>query len=242
MEKHKTRPPVRTKYIFECEGDPPVKLSIDIVLDGETLERIRTDETEPPDWALLENSQCESCELDASKCTHCPAAVAMSDLGRDFQDLISYHQAEVTVITEERTTTADTTIQKALRSLLGLYMATSGCPVLAKLKPMARHHLPFATLEETAYRSLSAYLLSQYVLKDRGEDYEFGFKGLVEIYEKIHRINESMSRRFRVESKGDAQTNALVLLDLYTHRMAQIVDNGLSDLVYLFRPYFDSES
>lgn len=241
MSEHKTRPPVRTKYIFDCEGDPPVKLSIDIVLDGETLERIRTEESTPPEWARLEHSQCEDCGLDASTCVFCPAAVAMSDLGNDFQSLVSYHQANVTVITEERTTTASTTIQKALRSLLGLYMATSGCPVLAKLKPMARHHLPFATLEETAYRSLSAYLLSQYVLKERGEDHEFGFEGLVEFYEKIHKINESVSRRFRVDSEGDAQTNALVLLDLYTHQMPRIVQNGLKDLVHLFSPYFGSK-
>ena len=37
-------------------------------------------------------------------------------------------------------------------------MALSGCPVLEQLKPMARFHLPFASVEETIYRAASMYL------------------------------------------------------------------------------------
>ena len=64
-------------------------------------------------------------------------------------------------------------------------MATGGCPALAKLRPMARFHLPFATREETLFRSASAYLLGQYFLKERGEPHELGLEGLGALYEEI---------------------------------------------------------
>jgi hypothetical protein len=45
-------------------------------------------------------------------------------------------------------------------------VATSGCRYTAYFKPMARFHLPFANEEETAYRAISMYLLSQRFLNE----------------------------------------------------------------------------
>jgi len=56
----------------------------------------------------------------------------------------------------------ETPLHVALSSLIGLYMATGGCPVMERLKPMARFHLPFADEEETMFRAMSAYLLDHY--------------------------------------------------------------------------------
>ena len=50
----------------------------------------------------------------------------------------------------------------AIRSLIGLIMALSGCPHMEFFKPLARFHLPWASLEETTLRSASIYLLMQF--------------------------------------------------------------------------------
>ncbi len=56
---------------------------------------------------------------------------------------------------------AETTAQQAMSSVLGLIMATAGCPWTDRLRPMARFHLPFASDAETLYRSISMFLLSR---------------------------------------------------------------------------------
>tara|TARA_B100000686_G_scaffold86198_1_gene93073 strand:- start:90 stop:251 length:162 start_codon:yes stop_codon:yes gene_type:complete len=48
--------------------------------------------------------------------------------------------------TDERCYVEHTTMTEAVSSLLGIYMVTSGCPVMDKLRPMVRFHLPLATV------------------------------------------------------------------------------------------------
>ena len=45
---------------------------------------------------------------------------------------------------------------------------------MESLKPMVRFHLPFATVEETVFRSVSTYLLSQYLAEIAEENEEEG--------------------------------------------------------------------
>ena len=74
--------------------------------------------------------------------------------------LVSFDTVGVTVVQAERTVHAETTAQQAMSSVLGLIMATAGCPWTDRLRPMARFHLPFASEVETLYRSVSMFLLS----------------------------------------------------------------------------------
>ena len=55
----------------------------------------------------------------------------------------------------------ETSAQQAMSSVLGLIMATSGCPWTDRLRPMARFHLPFASEAETLYRSVGMFLLAR---------------------------------------------------------------------------------
>ena len=162
---------LETEYRISCDGDPPLEFAFTVTLDAKTLDRVRDKSVPLPEWTLLDKRSCRACTLDASEHEHCPAAVAVADLIEPFGEIVSFTAAKVSVATKERTVTMDTTVQRALRSLLGLYMATSGCPVLARFKPMARYHLPFATPEETLFRSAGAYLLAQYFIKQHGGDY-----------------------------------------------------------------------
>ena len=81
-----------------------------------------------------------------------------------FHDSISYDKVDVSIETESRHYSKNTALHNALASLVGVLLATSGCPVLGKLKPMVRHHLPLASVQETIYRVLSMYLLAQYFM------------------------------------------------------------------------------
>ena len=62
-----------------------------------------------------------------------------------FTNLVSYDQLRVVVETEERAVSANLSAQQGLASLIGLIMASSGCPRTAVFRPMARFHLPFSS-------------------------------------------------------------------------------------------------
>jgi hypothetical protein len=193
---------------------------------------------EPPAWTRLGVHQCSVCPLGTEATPHCPAALSLVELVQKFGELLSFTEVEATVVTKERTTHLKTTVQRALSSLIGLCMATSGCPVLAKFKPMARFHLPFATREETVFRAASAYLLAQYFLKRRGVEADLDLKGLREIYGLIHQVNKGLAERLRTIPAGDAHLNALVLLDLFAHAPPFSIEENLVEIEHMFEPFF----
>jgi len=227
------------RYRFENVGVTVASgvLDFTVRLHQKTLEHVRPEMPEPPDWARLEVNQCRHCPLDPTVHTYCPVALSLVDVVEVFNPLLSFTAIEATVETPERTFTKQTTMQRALSSLIGLYMATSGCPNMDLLKPMARFHLPFATREETIYRAASSYLLAQYFLRQRGEEADLECLGLQRAYENIHKVNMGMAERLRSFSQGDASINALVLLDLFAHALPPAIDLKLKSLQYMFVPY-----
>ena len=90
----------------------------------------------------------------------------MDFLGHAF----SYEEVDVRISTDERSYVKHTTMSEALSSLLGVYMVTSGCPIMDKLRPMVRFHLPMASSEETTFRAIAMYLVAQYFRARHGQD------------------------------------------------------------------------
>jgi hypothetical protein len=222
-----------------AEADPIV---IDVVLDRQSVCQIRQKPESPPRWTRLDTDRCEGCQLDQKEHSHCPAALSLVDLVTQFDDMLSYSKVTVTVDTEERQYRTETSAQKALSSLVGLYMATSGCPALLPFKAMARFHLPFASREETIYRAAGSHLLGQYFKRQRGEEAELNLDGLREIYDTIHHINMALAKRLRDVSRSDANLNALVLLDLFAQDLPLSIDSNLNEIEHLFRANTDSAS
>jgi len=232
------RTPIEIQYTFRSLAGDSKPLAFHITLDPETLTHTLPERENAPEWARLEYRQCKDCPLDAAVHSHCPAALSLFGIVEKSQELLSYDAVEIAVVTKQRTVSGATTAQRALSSLLGLYLATSGCPILAKLKPMARFHLPLADREETLFRSASAYLLGQYLLKQKGLPADFGLAGLRDLYRRIHEINVSLAERLRALSAGDANLNAIVLLDLFAQELPMSLDGKLGDFEQLFSPYF----
>src|SRR5260221_470722 len=130
-----TRPP-SLEYHFRLE-DGRV-LSHSIAFDPQTAHAPEPAET-PPEWARLEHGQGDGCGLHKSG--SCPIAVRLAKPLKTLNGIVSHAPVTVTVVTEEREYGKATDFQEGLRSLLGLIMATSGCPSMAPFRFMARYHL-----------------------------------------------------------------------------------------------------
>jgi hypothetical protein len=188
---------------------------------------------DPPFWTELKFSQCSNCPLSSVDYAHCPAALHMAPAVESLKALVSFDVVGVTVTQAERTVHAETTAQQAMSSVLGLIMATSGCPWTDRLRPMARFHLPFASEAETVYRSVCMFLLARELV---GAGEAHGFAQLTDLYENLHVVNRDMSRRLGAATRTDPARNAMALLDSYTTLLPAALESSLQEL----KPLFDA--
>lgn len=209
----------------------------DLHLDFSTLELVEREPDGRPSWTDLTVHQCPNCPLDPEIHSHCPAAVALVRLVSSCARLVSYDQLAVEVITPERTIRNEIPAQRGISSLMGLILASSGCPRTAFLKPMARFHLPLASAEETLYRAASMYLLAQYFLHQKGESADLDLDGLKAAYANLHIVNHSLADRLRCATEKDSAVNALILLDFFAKNIPIVIEESLAEIRYLFSPF-----
>ncbi len=206
-------------------------------LHAESLNVIPPDDQAKPEWAKLANYRCQGCQLDENAGQYCPIAVNISDVVEFFKHYTSHDKVEVSVVTEERVYGKKTTVQQALGSLLGIHMAASGCPAMERLKPMVRLHLPFATVEETVFRSASTYLLGQYFLRKQGKESDPDLVGLADFYKGIQEVNRGMWERLLKVVGEDAVNNAVICLDMFAKQLPYAIEDSLEELEGLFSVY-----
>jgi len=208
-------------------------------LDRQSGASARSVRDDLPDWTKLSYRQCRHCPLSRDEHTHCPVAVNIVDLVEFFQDFRSVEQVSVDVETPQRVSKREkTALFPAISSLMGIYMVTSGCPILDKLRPMSRFHLPFADTEETLYRAFSMYALAQYFRHRHSLEADWGFEGLKKIYKDVNRVNLDFSRRFHNESISEASSNAIISLDCFAQEIDfSITEEALAEIEVLFQGY-----
>jgi len=225
----------RYKFIFS-EG---AEKEFFVKLDKNSLDLIKTKKDTPPRWTELKSFRCKHCPLDGKQHTHCPVAVNLADLVEFFRDSISYNEVYLLIESEDRNYSKLTTLQQGISSLAGIYMVTSGCPIMEKLKPMVRFHLPFATIEETEYRAISMYLLAQYLLHRKGLSPDWEMKNLVKIYDDVKIVNRNFCQKLSEIHIQDAVINALAKLDLFAQNVnLMLIKDKLDEIELLFKPYF----
>lgn len=223
------------RYHFQFENG--TETNFEIRLERSSLEIIPQKALSRPAWTDLKFNQCPNCPLD-SQSRSCPVAVNLTDISSIFQDMNSYDQVDVILETEARKYQRRVPLQKALGSIVGIYMVASGCPILGQLKPMVRFHLPFATAEETQYRVLSMYLLAQFFKQRRGEEADFEMNDLTRLYEEIRVVNRSFCERVRSISGNDALPNAVVILNNFADGLIFSFDRQeLAGIEKLFREH-----
>lgn len=228
---------IAIQYCFQLSDERQEIFNLE--LDAESLESVGYIPDNLPEWTKLDFHQCANCTLDIDTHPYCPVASYLADVVRRFGEILSYDEVRVDVSTEERRISQDTTAQLGIASLMGLMMATSGCPHMAFFKSMARFHLPMSTDEETIYRAVSMYLLAQYFVKETDRETDFQLEGLKDIYENIQLINSYVADRLRAATKSDSSLNGLITLDMFAKRILFAIKESLEDIRYLFSPYLD---
>lgn len=218
-------------YRFELPDG--TRKSLDLKFDAVDF-RLLTPAIEPrPHWTELKFRQCANCPLKPEEHPHCPAALHMAPVVYSLRELVSYDRLSVTVQQSARTIRADVSAQRAMSSVLGLIMATSGCPWTDRLRPMARFHLPFATEAETLYRSVSMFLMA----REMNVVGEGGYEALHALYENLHVVNRDMSRRLGAATSTDPARNAMALLDVYAALLPIALESSLAEFAPLFNAW-----
>jgi hypothetical protein len=200
---------INYKFDFDTGSNWEYQLKFD-----ELNSLISLKDSNPRDWTKLNFHKCSHCPLDLATHPHCPVAQNIDAIVEDSKDIISYTEVTVTVTSPERQYKKRCTVQQGLLSLFGLIMATSGCPHLDWLRPLARFHLPFASIEEALFRALSLQLTSEFFSNKR-LGVEASKSELEQRYAKVSTLNHCFIERIRSYCSGDADKNAIAALDIW---------------------------
>lgn len=229
---NKQAKPRSFKYQFRY--DDGTQFEFEVALDDRGFIKPKVTNREPPRWTHLEYEKCEHCPLNLKDQQSCPVALNLAPIIEAFQKKVSHENAMVVVFTPERSFAKRTSTQEGLQSLVGLIMATSPCPAMKFLKPMAQFHLPFASLDETMVRSVSMYLLSQYFKEKSGGQGDFTLQELDKSYQNVHWVNEGILARIRTMAQRDAGRNAITILDAFATMVTGKKKSNLDTLARLF--------
>jgi hypothetical protein len=224
------------KFVFRSGEEKSIELKI----QKNSLLLVTDFNEEPPEWTQQDNFCCpiKSCLNEHS--THCPIAVNLNNIISFFSDIPSYEQVKIIAEINDRACSKKTSVQDGVGSIVGIIMVTSGCPVLGKLKPLVRFHLPFATIEETEFRVLSMYLLAQYFIMKNGKQADWEMNKLKNLYSDIQKINQNIAQKIADIEKMDTSINAVVILDNFANSVTfDLDDDDLSNIEYLFKEWMN---
>ena len=227
-------------YEFRMEDGTSTRMKVE--LEADTLSLIDGGLDSPPDWCRLDYKQCRCCSLKPETEPYCPIAINIVELVETFKDIYSYNDCTVICTTADRTYSKETSVMEGLSSIFSIIMATSKCPVMDIFRPMARYHLPFATVEETMVRAASMFLLGQYFEYKRGLIKEFDLTSLENRYSLVQQVNEGLLERVKSLGSEDADKNAMVTLHSLSQLLATEIDYNLTELEYMFTNPVDAGS
>jgi hypothetical protein len=225
-------------FTYRFTHENGVTHQFDIEVDEETLLLKQKPRETYPQWVNLEYHQCSHCTLKKEESPRCPAAVSLVDIIETYGNSVSYEKVDIRVDTNERSYLKKAPLQQGLSSIIGLCMAASGCPIMAKLKPLVRFHLPFSSDTDTVFRVMSMYLLAQYFLVQKGIKPDFKLDILTQHYQDIQKLNSAFCKRLQDIKIQDASVNAVVILDCLGSIVSfSITENKLNEIA----PIFDSD-
>jgi len=223
---------MKIKYKFSFQDGKELNYSVDFERDAVPNELIASTSE---DWTRLEYCKCINCPLGDDE-SYCPAAVDIQSIVTGFRSLPAYQKAKVDVITPERSFSKTTSLEEGVRSLMGLVFATSSCPVLSELRPMAETHLPFATAEEFIVKSVSTYLIQQYFYFQSGKKPDWEMDGLVERNKRLQLVNQSLWQRIHTVCEGDSNLKVLLSFFSMSSSVSFSLEGQMSKLKEIFVP------
>ena len=203
------------EYHYEFSFEDGRKETFELSVDDDTLLLSPLPVDSDEEWLKLTFHQCAVCTLNPDEHTYCPVAKNLSHLLFRFKDNYSYETVTARVKTKDRITEKTGSLESCASSMAGLIMATSGCPVLDILRPMAFTHLPFANEDETIFRAVSTYLTAQAIKAAQGQTPDWEIGNVAGMYSGISRLNADFTERVRGLRGKDANINAIITLDLF---------------------------
>ncbi len=217
-----------------------VTRNFSVVLGLPSHQLIADVEAASPPWTSLGFQQCPNCPLDVLDTPQCPVARNLVPVIETFRDCASSDEVDVTVCTEARDFQKRCSLQVGLSSLVGLIMATSGCPILDRLRPMVYTHLPFSNGKETTLRAIATYLLSQCIRERQGRTTDWALDRLMQTYDEVRVVNKAFAQRVRSMCGKDANVNAVVILDTFAGLASfALAKQWWKDIEPLFAPCAD---
>ncbi|PIE66692.1 MAG: hypothetical protein CSA23_07845 [Deltaproteobacteria bacterium] len=221
-------------FNYDIKLEDGQRSRFNITLDPETLTMQPSSPESYSAWTQLSYKQCACCSLSPKDTLYCPIAVNIAELVDRFKDILSHKNCLVTCETIDRMYSKKTSAMEGLTSVFGIVMATSNCPVMNFLKPMARFHLPFSSVEETMVRSTSFFLLGQYFEYKKGREDCFGFDQLEKRYVQVQQVNEGLLARIRSLGNQDADKNAVITLHSLSQFLSMEMDFSLQTIAHIF--------
>jgi hypothetical protein len=218
-------PKIVYKFIFEDKRESIFTVDIDRI--GSIIENKENNDVE---WTNLEFNKCTNCPLKLDEHKKCPPALDVQLAMREFHSVLSTEKIQTYVESENRIYYKECDAQTALKALIGLIMATSSCPILKDLKGMAYYHLPFASMEETVFRTVSSYLLKQYFRVKEGGTPDWTLENLPNYFDQIQIVNVCFFERIKVASKADANLNAIVSFSSQSQLLSLAIEEYLDVL------------
>jgi hypothetical protein len=187
-----------------------------------------------PAWTELATDICPNCPLKGTGRRYCPAAVDVHAAATKFRAIASYQRAQLSVVVDQRTYVSECDMNTGLRSLFGLYLALSGCPITSRLRPLALRHLPFATMNETLLRVVSHYLLKQYLVGKSGGTPDWELRELMTLYDALDVVSSAFVKRVGHASERDSNLNAICNFATLSRVYVMALDELLADDKELF--------
>jgi len=227
-------------YKYKFNFNDAIEKVFEIEIDAESLTIIREERDNFPEWTQLDNFKCSNCPIESGFIKYCPVAINLVDIIEFFSDIPSYEQAKITVECNDRSYYKETSVQDGVSGLVGILMAASGCPVLGRLKPLVKFHLPFASLEETEYRVFAAYAFAQVVKSKTGGQPDFDMANLKLIYDEVLKTNLNIASKIADIEQMDTSINALIGLNNFADTVTFSLDeDGLKEYVNLLMPMIE---
>lgn len=224
-------------YTYKFTLEDGTEKIFKVFLDSLSLSNIKPDK-EYPEWTKFKNFKCPHCPINTNAEENCPVAINLEEIIYFFSEFISFDKVNLIIETPQRTYSKFTSLQDAVSTLIGVLMVSSGCPIMGKLKPMVRFHLPFSNLQETEYRVFSMYLLAQFFLYRKGRIPDWNMNYLKDIYEDIKKLNQNVARQIARLEKNDTSINAVIVLNNFAEYVTIDLDeNSLSEMEILFKDY-----
>jgi len=229
------------EYTYEFSFENGRKESFILSISDDTLQLAPLPVDSEEEWIRLTYHQCSVCTLSPREHTCCPVAKNLSHILYRFKNDYSYETVTTRVMTKDRVTEKTGSLEVCVCSIMGLIMATSGCPVLDILRPMAYTHLPFANEDETIFRAVSTYLTAQAIKVSQGLKPDWEISNVAGIYSGISRLNADFAERVRGLQGKDANINAVVTLDLFAQLgTITLPTEWLERVKGFFAPYLKS--